>query len=532
MNNLGTLVILIGKNGSGKSNILEALDFFFSNLDLRNDKNQGEIGVYNWHNRESSNPIEFILRIEFTNQELESLIQPEVMKNLRKTDQLENNRVEIHSRLVDLGDHNQWVHHRISISGIVIRGDDSVSSLIKVLKGIGSPKTFVSFTTERLTEILTKQFKLLRTSREPIDNESSPQRGLLISSTTESELINLATGDKIENESKWKGLGDDFRSVTGKNLTSRGMKLHYKNPNQLQIPVQYGGSGDQAITSLINFFHTRNEKIYGIEEPETRLHNEYVRKIFSLIERESQQRQIFIATHSSIFIDKMNLDNTWFVSLMEKETKVNRIQNDNLKHVMSDIGIQPSDFLFANRILFVEGETEVKIIPRIAEKSGIDISDLKIINLRGKSKGPYHLSLWSEIANNTDLPTFMLLDKNARIEASELIAGGKIKENCCHILNKQELTGCTECDIEDYYNREILKKAVEEFSLEYGYPNTPDINQLVLQSSLPVVKVINDHLRRDDWKVIVGEKVIERMTTEQVKEDMKEILIFLSDAVK
>ena len=60
MVNIGDLVVLIGANGSGKSNLLEALTLFFNELDFdTTERNIWNLDKYLWFDKKYRQPIEF-----------------------------------------------------------------------------------------------------------------------------------------------------------------------------------------------------------------------------------------------------------------------------------------------------------------------------------------------------------------------------------------------------------------------------------------------------------------------------------------
>ena len=187
----------------------------------------------------------------------------------------------------------------------------------------------------------------------------------------------------------------------------------------------------------------------GIEEPETRLHHDYQRKLFSDLKGISQDLQVFLSTHSSVFVDKSLLNDTWFVSIQDRETSIKRLENEDLKILLLELGIQPSDFFMSNYILFVEGKTEKSVLPLMCEKINLDINNISIIPIHGKSKGKYHLSVWIDAASNTNLPLYFLLDKNAEKDIKKLETQGLIDRDRYLILENG--------DFEDYYPKNVLK---------------------------------------------------------------------------
>jgi predicted ATP-dependent endonuclease of OLD family len=268
---------------------------------------------------------------------------------------------------------------------------------------------------------------------------------------------------------------------------------------------------------------------YGIEEPETRLHHEYQRKLFRYLKALSPKRQIFLATHSSVFVDKAFLDDTWFTRLDGTETKVKRVAKEDLRVILLELGILPSDFFFANHILLVEGRTEEYVIPIVAERAGLNLSNVSIIPTHGKDRGNYHLEVWVEACRDTNLPIHLLLDKVAEKEIKKLEGTRLLDREHYHMLSQKQLETADACDIEDYYPKDILRKAVLELAKEDYQKKRKDEapEDLQLKDGEPTVKRINDFLGRKDWKLKVAIRVMQEISTEQIRDNMDEILRFL-----
>jgi len=72
MSDLGDFVILIGKNGSGKSNILEALELLFADVNLQAEYPKSFLNT-TWFEKRTSHPIDFEVTIELTQDDVEKV---------------------------------------------------------------------------------------------------------------------------------------------------------------------------------------------------------------------------------------------------------------------------------------------------------------------------------------------------------------------------------------------------------------------------------------------------------------------------
>jgi len=229
------------------------------------------------------------------------------------------------------------------------------------------------------------------------------------------------------------------------------------------------GGGIQASIQLI--FALKNVKdrysCFGIEEPEAHSHSELQRRLFNELKTLSEDCQLFITTHSPTFIDRSNLKNVWISKFANGETTFERASE--LKEIVEELGIKPSDVLFfADRILFVEGKSEEAVIPIFAKTLSIDLEDVAVLSVEGKSKARLNLKTWLKITRGM-LPIFLLLDKDAEAEIEQLKTENLIEPGQYHIWRRGA--------IESYYPIPLLKDALNE--LNERYTLQMDVNAII-----------------------------------------------------
>lgn len=520
MSDLGDFIILVGKNGSGKSNILEALELFFVDLNIQGDYGKS-FDSTTWYDKRTLQPIEFIIKLELEDEDLAKILSPEIVEKAGINIDTFNKSLLIHRKI----EVNLWKNVEANLGGVLEIKGGKVWYLPKEVKESEEkkpiPPEIANSILANINSMLKNSFKLIRSPRESAERPSPTIRPTIIDPESRSYLTNLATNPKDRDEEiVWIDFQDQFFKASNRTLQSRGPSLMFRT-GDLFLPVELGGSGDQALIILMRQFLDK-KPFYGIEEPETRFHHDFQRKVFSYLRKVSKENQIFVATHSSVFVDKAFLKDTWFVMLEKKQTKVKRVETEDLKDILLELGVTPSDFFLSNKILFVEGLTEKNVLPIIAEKASIDLTDVTIIPTHGKGKGKYHLEVWTDAARNTNLPIFFLLDGDAEKEIKKLEKRELIDRDYYHLLAKE---------FEDYYSKDVLKDVVSKMMKENKEEKAAE-KEKELELAEPVVERINDLLKREDWKVEVGLEVVTQMTSEQVKEEMDEVIRFLRKVVE
>jgi hypothetical protein len=367
----------------------------------------------------------------------------------------------------------------------------------------------------KMTELISGKFKLIRTIRESGERPSPGTRPFLIDWDTRNYLTAIGQNPARQESKIWSSYKKSFQKFSSYLLEMRGGAVH-ADMGDLYLPLNLLGGGDQEVLILERLL-SESGVVYGIEEPETHLHAGYQRKLFNKFKLESKNSQMFVTTHSPIFVDRIDFDNSsiWFVTKEKKITKVERVNVDdgqNLKEILVELGIRMSDVFFAERLLFVEGATEREIIPLIAEKLKVDLNrkGVEIIAMRGKDTGKYHIKMWSHIAKNTQLPVFYLFDGDATQEIEESRKEGFLTEDNHYLLSVY--------DIEDLYPEDIIQKVINSMipSIEIEKENLSPPRKEKLRK-------IFEKNNINEWKISFGKKVVSEMTEKQTKEIMGEI---------
>jgi AAA15 family ATPase/GTPase len=82
MLSFGDLTILVGKNGSGKTNILEALYRFFTDFNTIGGGISVNLNDYYWFDRDTTKPIRIAVKLELSEEDFEKIFQP-LPENIR-----------------------------------------------------------------------------------------------------------------------------------------------------------------------------------------------------------------------------------------------------------------------------------------------------------------------------------------------------------------------------------------------------------------------------------------------------------------
>ncbi|OLQ77461.1 hypothetical protein BIT28_07415 [Photobacterium proteolyticum] len=131
---------------------------------------------------------------------------------------------------------------------------------------------------------------------------------------------------------------------------------------------------------------TSNKRyVWCFDEPETHLHPKAQREFISTLRLLSAQHfQVIVSTHSTIFVNASKLEDINTFRINNSYTQIGAI--GEVEDIFDSLGVMNSDFLFFNKFLIVEGNTEQALIPMLYHQytgSTLREDNIQQINLKG-----------------------------------------------------------------------------------------------------------------------------------------------------
>lgn len=274
-------------------------------------------------------------------------------------------------------------------------------------------------------------------------------------------------------------LGVDFQPFSPSNYF-KTMQIMGIDPQFADKPLDLSELGEGArnliLIALLKSF-AKNFKnnggalngILALEEPELFLHPQARRHLFKeLRELAAEGMQIILSTHSDSFIDTEFFDEIGRVVKIDDEenegklnTKLITCSKEKLRNHCIATGVpeekvtveslseyyrttsnyQLNEGFFARCLILVEGETEEMALPELLQENGIDCDSLgiSIIGVNGKNQIPKYWRLYSKFG----IPIIVVIDN----DNSE----GKQSSN-------KNIASCFNVDVKDFTeNVEIVK---------------------------------------------------------------------------
>jgi putative ATP-dependent endonuclease of the OLD family len=230
--------------------------------------------------------------------------------------------------------------------------------------------------------------------------------------------------------------------------------------------------------------------IWCFDEPETHLYPASQREFYYLLKALTKKYiQTIISTHSTIFTDKSNFETIKTVNLESKYTVIHTCSSTD--DIFDSLQLKNSDFLFFNKFLAVEGDTEEVLIPylyKIYTKKELIEDGIQLIKLNSKSNRIQNYKILEQIIRDFRKPEnniFYILDSDSKYDEPILAKKANVK-----LIGRQ--------DIEDSINSEVWQTILQT---EYNFDNSITVKDIInLINSIP-----------NDKKVKNGEKFYNKL---------------------
>ena len=132
----------------------------------------------------------------------------------------------------------------------------------------------------------------------------------------------------------------------------------YVNMHGGRLPLESYGTGLHQLVILCAALAMHDEHVVCIEEPEIHLHPELQRKFLRFIAEKTDNRY-FITTHSNVFLDFLPDVAVFHVTHDGIKSTVTRVNaTSRARDVLTDLGYKASDILQANCVIWVEGPSD------------------------------------------------------------------------------------------------------------------------------------------------------------------------------
>lgn len=476
---------IVGKNNSGKSNILKAIDLVLG------EKYYIKLTKNDFYNRDENR--EIIIRLtfkHFTSEEIKKVEENIKFKIQVGTEWLSPDDIKCflrHEKKVTMEVRASLNQNskKIYFGGVPYKyfSSELRDSIVGTLyiPAVRDPSNILKITEysflNKLLSIMYKQADTVQ--KEALEDALSKatEKCKEMFDTYEQDLDRITKSIIKHNGLKFAMLPSDSNSLY--------KKLELLLDDGVETELEFKGSGIQSVV-IISLFKLYSDLKAGnalllIEEPESFLHPQANRHMANILKEfcTKDNMQIIIATHSPNYLQSSNIKDIILLDKKELKTKATQIGDisDEIK-LKRELNISNLELFFADKVILVEGETEKILLPVIAKQvnkiNDFDKMNYSIIEVGSKA----NLDIFIELLTKFNIPWLSLLDKDVLNKESKKIISNLNQKFSCevdvsstdeeYLIREFKQNGIyilSYGEIENYYHKEWLYKILDDWVL-------------------------------------------------------------------
>lgn len=207
------------------------------------------------------------------------------------------------------------------------------------------------------------------------------------------------------------------------------------------IPIENKGKGRQCFIKT-EFALRKNEAEHRLdtlllEEPENHLSHTNMKKLIQRIS-ESENKQLFIATHSNLICTRLGLRQAIILnSSIENPVVLKSLPPDTAKFFMKAPDNNILEFVLSKKVILVEGDAEFILMDAFYKKYGVD-SSLEKEGVHVISVGGTSFKRYLDLAMLLDIKTVVLRDNDKDYAANCVVNYSAYTKNNIKIFSDSD----------------------------------------------------------------------------------------------
>ena len=346
--------VLIGRNNSGKSSLLDLIDYVVKPIDLDNLGHEG------------MKP-EIYLTIPLNEEELKGVFNPSAFGGLIGINHWEYGRQLIGSNIT-IKIENNGNKKFSSLDSFKIPDPEYENKLAERINTPFSHKVFKRICAERDITIESDS-----TIDVDVDEHGKGATNIIQQFINKASLpSDLVEKTLLSELNKIFGPDTAFSDIVVQQLRNGFWEIYLEEEHKGRIALSQSGSGLKTILLILIFIFLVPIKeqiplekyIFALEEPENNLHAAVQRRLFLYLKDIALRNHVyfFITSHSNIAIDVFSSD--FSAQIYHIENNNNEAISNPVKTyvekagILDDLDIRASDLLQSNGIIWVEGPSD------------------------------------------------------------------------------------------------------------------------------------------------------------------------------
>jgi AAA15 family ATPase/GTPase len=411
LSDLGGVNLVVGYNGSGKTNLLSSIFTFIRNLNSGIERKTVDDpeGSYSllWHTYDITKPIYLGGTIYFSEDEVAKVVGKRVPYRIEVLNKVQYDRKTI-----------TWSVEKLLVNSSPVDSDTlkDVKALFSYASGLVEyvpiyDATYFDEAIKRMIELYKSPLHLKRLWYDFVN---------LVSST-----IPEVKGLEI-----WEG---------------NRLVLNVEN---LPVYVDLAASGFQRVIMMLFIIWASGNKVMLIEEPEVNMHPNLQARVIKLIKEWSSRSnfQVFITSHSPYFVSTKVIESVIVMKRKGSSSTAVQVNLDNtLDLMLSILRVRLTDLLFSRTVLLTAQQVEPVVLLSWLRRIGVPIDEEGITAFKVSSD--YELGVWRRVIE--------------RLKLSVIYVG------LCESLTGPERELCVPFyrNVEDYFSRDVLPTVLKTLGI-------------------------------------------------------------------
>ena len=207
--------------------------------------------------------------------------------------------------------------------------------------------------------------------------------------------------------------------------------------------VEVNGSGIKEALRLLLDIEFQKPNLLLVEEPEIHLHPGMETTMMRYLKEVSQDRQMFITTHSTNFLDSSGMKNIYLVSKAESTTAQLLERGEVEDQIPTELGIRLSSLFIYDRLVFVESQTDEDIVRAWAATYGVNLDQANVgfIHMGGSRPLSYFaVNTTLSFLSKRQARMWFMIDRDEKDEEDNRRIRERLGDNAvASVLDKREI---------------------------------------------------------------------------------------------
>lgn len=487
---------IVGKNDSGKSSILHAInDFYNENKLLEGNRYYGAV----------NNATQIEIKFSLENQNIVPSVLLDDVGELH-IKKCANEIGETYKCYIVVNDFSNDIYQNI----FQLTAQKYNTLLRNLGKEVPDKITkdllfeVVNFLAEQEGTFEIKEYEIKNTLLKEILKELYPQFSLFLADTNldtgtssfQNQFKKIVTNAIETHLEEFSNLQEEVSNTLNDEINKIGhyMEEHYSGMTNLSPKITYDwsklinfdvimqessgyhvdlankGTGIQRLFMVSyfqylaeNFSEEESTYVFVIEEPETFLHPGAQRTLLNSLKKISNNHQIIITTHSPVFASEISNRNIIVAIKEDGESKYEQGESVSSESLVEELGVRASDSIISSKLLvFVEGSNDVKFWNLIYKKvTGHFYEDDKILFIPGGGNELHNIAEMN-LMRKLNRNFMVIVDKDAG--AVDYETKLQKQERLKNIVEQKggQLIVLRKREIENYYNPNVIIDTLAE----------------------------------------------------------------------